>query len=213
MIGILGGTFDPIHFGHLRPALELYEALEFDQLRFIPNGRPPHRADASASPEQRLHMVQRAVAGQSGFIADDREVRRAGASYTADTLAELRAEFGEAPLCLCLGMDAFLGLHTWHQWERIPALAHLVVAHRPGWSLSSEALPAPLRALVEDRLTDTPAELGAAPAGRLVLRAVTQLDISATTIRALIASRHSARYLLPDSVIGYILEHDIYVRR
>lgn len=213
MIGILGGTFDPIHFGHLRPALELYETLGLAEMRFVPNGRPPHREDAAATAEQRLQMVERAVAGQPGFVVDDREVRRAGPSYTVDTLAELRRELDGVPLCLCLGMDAFLGLHTWHEWARIPTLAHLVVSHRPGWSLQPTGLPDALRALVADGLVDSAAELEEAAAGRILLQAVTQLDISATAIRARVREGHSARYLLPDSVVGYILEQDIYRRR
>lgn len=210
MIGLLGGTFDPIHYGHLRPALELSEALGLAQLRFIPNGVPPHRDPAHASAAQRREMVRRAIAGQRGFVLDDRELQRPGPSYSVDTLRELRAEQGQVPLCLLLGMDAFLGLHHWHQWELLPQLAHLVVAHRPGWSLDADAIPASLGLLLDRRRVKDPAALAAAPAGGVFLQPVTPLAISSTAIRALFATGRSARWLLPDTVIEYILEKDIY---
>ena len=142
-IGIFGGTFDPIHFGHLRPAFELSQALKLAEVRFLPAGNPPHRQATLASAEVRLAMVKAAVAGEKRFVVDDREVRRVGASYSVDTLTELRAEFPDRSLCLMLGMDAFLGLPNWHRWRDILDLAHVVVWRRPGWKAS--ACPRPGR--------------------------------------------------------------------
>ncbi len=132
-IGLFGGTFDPIHYGHLRTAFELLQALKLSQVRFLPTGSPPHREVPMAEPVLRLQMVRAAVAAQSGFVVDDREIRRQGLSYSIDTLTELRADFPQHSLCLLLGMDAFLGLPTWHRWREIFELCHVVVAHRPGW--------------------------------------------------------------------------------
>ena len=120
LIGVLGGTFDPIHFGHLRPALEILQALELDEIRFVPCRIPAHRATPSITAEQRLALVRLATAGQPGFVADDRELRRAGPSYMVDTLTSLRAEVGDAPLCLILGTDAFRELLSWRRWRESP---------------------------------------------------------------------------------------------
>src|SRR6202522_2934291 len=132
-IGLFGGTFDPIHYGHLRTAFELWQLLKLAQVRFLPTGNPPHREAPLASSELRLEMVRAAVAGQPGFAVDDREIRRSGVSYSVDTLTDLRREHPQRSLCLLLGMDAFLGMPTWHRWRDIFELAHVVVAHRPGW--------------------------------------------------------------------------------
>jgi nicotinate-nucleotide adenylyltransferase len=132
-IGIFGGTFDPIHFGHLRTAFELLQALRLHEMRFMPAGNPPHREVTVASAPVRLAMVQAATQGQPGFVVDDREIRREGLSYSVDTMRTLRADFPDHSLCLIVGMDAFLGLPKWHQWRELLDLAHLVVAHRPGW--------------------------------------------------------------------------------
>lgn len=109
-IGIFGGTFDPIHFGHLRTAYELLQSLRLNEMRFMPAGNPPHREVTVANPEQRLAMVKAATQGQPGFVVDDREIRRAGLSYSVDTMRTLRADFPDHSLSLIVGMDAFLGL-------------------------------------------------------------------------------------------------------
>src|SRR5580698_5666448 len=116
-IGLFGGTFDPIHYGHLRTAFELWQSLKLSQVRFLPSGSPPHREAPLASAELRLEMVRAAVAGQSAFVVDDREIRRTGVSYSVDTLLELRRELPDRSLCLLLGMDAFLGMPHWHRWR------------------------------------------------------------------------------------------------
>lgn len=207
MLGIFGGTFDPVHFGHLRPALEALEALALDELRFVPAARPNLRDAPMASPEQRLAMLRLAVAGQPGFAVDARELARPGVSYMADTLASLREEIGARPLCLILGSDAFARLHRWHAWERIPRLAHLVVAHRPGWD--GQELAAPLEALLAAREC-APEALRQRPAGGVTRLSVTPLDISATRIRELRGRGREIRYLLPEAVRQYIHEHRLY---
>src|SRR5210317_2209069 len=124
MIGVFGGTFDPIHFGHLRSALEICESLDLKEIRFIPCRIPPHRGEPVADPMQRMAMVRAALAGQPDMILDDREIKREGPSYMVDTLESLRSEFTTEPLCLVLGMDAFLGLSSWHRWKDLLTLAH-----------------------------------------------------------------------------------------
>ncbi len=209
-IGVFGGTFDPVHFGHLRSALELLEQLLLQRLHLIPSAVPPHRDTPCATAEQRLAMLRLAVEGQPGFVVDEREIARPGPSFMVDTLASLRAEVGETPLCLILGVDAFLGLPGWHQWQRLTDLAHIVVAHRPGWSLHDTSMPQALRQMVHGRwLTDATA-LRAQVAGGVLLQSVTQLDISATDIRERIAAEKSANYLLPVSVWQYIQKQDLY---
>ena len=130
-MGVFGGTFDPIHYGHLRTAFEMLQALRFDEVRFMPCGNPPHRDTPHADPALRLEMVRVATAGQHGFVVDDRELQREGPSYSVDTLSQLRTEFPLRPMGLIIGMDAFLGLPKWYHWREILQLAHIVVAHRP----------------------------------------------------------------------------------
>jgi nicotinate-nucleotide adenylyltransferase len=206
-VGILGGTFDPVHYGHLRPALEVLENLGLAEIRFIPCRQPSHRGQPVASPAQRLALLQCAVAGQPGFVVDERELQRAGPSYMVDTLTSLRAERGTTPLCLLLGTDAFAQLTTWHRWQALADLAHLIVLQRPG-SLPPTAPP--LLEWLAQRQPHDPAALRTQPAGMILLHAVTQLDISATRIRALLAHGQSPRYLLPEAVCAAIHEQGLY---
>ncbi len=210
MLGVFGGTFDPIHFGHLRTGLEVVEALALEELRFIPCGLPPHRAAPLASAEQRLQMLRLAVAGEPRFAIDQQELERAGPSYSVDTLEALRAELGERrPVCLLMGLDALQGITGWHQWQRLIELAHLAVVHRPGWPAE---VPADAAAVLTPELCTEPARLRERPAGGVCFLPVTQLDISASRIRSLLAAGRSVRYLVPDAVEGYLREAGPYQR-
>ena len=213
-IGLLGGTFDPIHYGHLRLAEELAEALGIEQVRLIPAGHPPHRRQPRAAAEHRLEMTRLALAGNPRFVLDAREIVQPGPSYSVDTLGALRAELPAAtPLVLFMGGDAFLGLPTWHDWRNLLELAHIAVAHRPGFTAASweDALPDVLRTLLSTHRGESAGDLAKKPAGRIFLHTITQLDISASLIRARALRGKSLRYLMPDSVIAYLNESRLYV--
>lgn len=210
-IGILGGTFDPIHYAHLRLAEELGERLKLAHVRLIPASIPPHRTAPNVTAAHRLEMVRLAIAGNPRLLLDDRECRRQGASYTVDTLAELRVELGPVrPICLLMGVDAYLALDTWSRWRRLFELAHVVVAHRPGFELDTAALPAELAGETVSRRSADADDVRAAPAGKVLAADITPLDISATAIRAALGAGHSARYLLPDTVLDYIGRNRLY---
>lgn len=207
---IMGGAFDPIHYGHLRTALEIRERVRANELRLVPSATPPHRAPHIASPDQRLAMLRAAVKGISWCTVDERELHRPGTSWTVDTLEELRLENGDRSVCIILGMDAFLGLPGWHRWEDICELAHLVVAHRPGWIPPADG---PLGALIDNNAVDSPDELRRKPAGCILIHAVTQLEISSSAIRAMIAAGEDPRFLLPDAVADVIESSGCYRTR
>lgn len=209
-LGILGGTFDPIHFGHLRLAEEACEALDLAEVRWIPAGQPPHRTAPRVDAGHRLEMVRRAVAGNPAFAVDDAETRSAAPSYTVTSLERLRAAAGARPLVLLMGADAFLGLASWHRWRDLFALAHIGVATRPGFELSTREFPAELAAACTDRLGRNPCALREGPAGQVVAFDMTPLDISASLVRARLAAGLSVRYLLPDPVREYIDQHHLY---
>ena len=206
-IGIFGGTFDPIHCGHLRTAFELWQELRLEEVRLLPAGTPPHRDQLYASAAMRLKMVRAAVADQPSFVVDDREVRRTGVSYSVDTLTELRQENPQRSLCLLLGMDAFLGLPHWHRWRELLTLAHIVVAHRPGWHAPTSG---PLGEVMVDHGTGSIAELHEQPCGRIYVHAGTQLEISSTELRALLVAGRDPRYLVPEEVRQIIFETRCY---
>jgi len=206
-IGIFGGTFDPIHYGHLRTAFEILQALRFSEVRFIPSGDPPHRGDTFAVADVRLEMVRVAVQGQPGFAVDERELMRDGPSYTIDTLSSLREEHLEASFGLIVGMDAFLGLTAWHRWNEILDLAHIVVAHRPGWRAPDIGQ---LGELITAHGTDRADDLHGNRHGYIYIHAVTQLEIASTEIRDLIAAGRDPRFLMPDAVRDVIVESGCY---
>ncbi len=209
-IGILGGTFDPIHFGHLRMAQELAEQFELEQVRFIPAAVPPHRTLPQATTQQRAEMVSLAISGNPLFSLDTRELERTGPSYMVDTLIHLRTELGHnCPLVLLLGADAFLGLPTWHRWQAVFELAHIAVAHRPGINLNAQSpeMPNSLREEWQQRHQD---HLPASAFGSIVLREMTALDISASNIRTTLGQHLNPRYLSPDAVCDYIHIHQLY---
>lgn len=206
-IGLLGGTFDPIHLGHLRMALELYESLDLAKVHIIPTHKPMYRKQPVATPEQRMAMVECAVAGEPALTADSREIKRPGPTYTIDTLLEMRAEMPDTPLCLLMGIDAFLGFPSWHRWKEILDLAHIVVAHRPHYYLSRTGIVADL---LSKHLQNEIAFIHENTAGGILLRPITALEISATDIRKQIAMGRNPRYLLPDSVYDYIKTNGVY---
>lgn len=208
-VGIFGGTFDPIHYGHLRTAFEVLEELRFTQIRFVPGGDPPHRDATFASAELRLEMVLAATADEPRFIVDDREVRRAGPSYTIDTLESMRGEFSGTPMGLIIGMDAFLGLTSWHRWEELLDYAHIIVAHRPGWRAPETG---PLGSLYAKRRSKRVEDLQDRPSGLIHVHAVTQLEISSTAIRELVGAGGDPRFLMPDTVRDLIVRNGCYER-
>lgn len=210
-IGIFGGTFDPVHFGHLRLAEELAESIVLDQIRFIPAGQPPHRRRPQTSAAHRLAMVRLAIADNPRFDVDDRETRREAPSWTVDTLESLRAELGDQqPLYLLLGADAFLGLPGWHRWQHLFDLAHIAIAHRPGYPQTQwqDAMTMGLREQFEQRWAQQADHASAA--GQIVTCPITALDISATSIRDALKHDRSPRYLLPEQVRDYISQHHLY---
>ncbi|OGT34947.1 MAG: hypothetical protein A3F11_06245 [Gammaproteobacteria bacterium RIFCSPHIGHO2_12_FULL_37_14] len=206
-IGILGGTFDPIHFGHLRLALELREFLDLAKIHIIPCYQPVHRKLPVASPAQRLAMLECAVAGEPALYADPREIQHGVPSYMIDTILEMRNEMPHTPLCLLLGIDAFLGFTSWHRWQDILDHAHLVIAHRPQYQLPSTGMIADL---LKERLHSEIITIHDTLGGRMIVRPITSLEISATDIRKQIAMGRNPRYLLPDNVYNYIKQHGIY---
>jgi nicotinate-nucleotide adenylyltransferase len=208
-MAIFGGTFDPIHYGHLRTAFELMESLRLPEVRFLPAGTPPHRERPVAEARVRLDMVRAAIGGQPGFVVDDRELHREGPSYSVDTLLDLRAEYAHRSICLVVGMDAFLDLPKWYHWREILQLAHVVVAHRPGWRVPDMG---PLSELLVDRGTGRVGDLHESRAGRIYIHAVTQLEISSTAIREFVFNGGDPRFLMPDAVRKIILESGCYAR-
>lgn len=206
MIGIFGGTFDPVHYGHLRAAHAARQQLALTELYFIPAFQPPHRPPPQASAEHRLAMLVLAVRDFPGLRVDDREIRRAGPSYTVLTLESLRAEVGDTSLCLLIGADQFHSFETWHRWQEIPDLAHLVVLDRPG--MQAGRVPA----WAHGRVCSDFQTLRAAPAGRLAFLSVSPQDISATRIRAALSRGESVQGMLPAAVLAYIATNRIYGR-
>ena len=208
-MGVFGGTFDPIHYGHLRTAYEMLQALRFDEVRFMPCGNPPHRKAPHADAQLRLEMVRVATDGQYGFVVDDRELQREGPSYSVDTLSALRTEYPLRPIGLIIGMDAFLSLPKWYHWREILRLAHIVVAHRPGWRAPDMG---PLGELLTDHGTHRIGDLHQAKEGHIYIHDVTQLEISSSDIRELVTMGRDPRFLLPDAVCEVIANSGCYAR-
>lgn len=210
MIAILGGTFDPIHFGHLRPAVEIVEKLSLSELRFIPSAKPPHRWLPEASAKHRLKMVKKAIKSYPKFTLDEREYHRLEtentASFTIDTVRSIREEIGESKaLGIIVGTDAFQSFTSWRDWEDILDTVHLIVASRPGYDEQQKS-----QAWVQQRLEIDSNELHRSAAGKIFFCDVTQLDISATFIRNQIDEAKSCCYLTPKKVIKYIKKHTLY---
>jgi nicotinate-nucleotide adenylyltransferase len=208
MIGIYGGTFDPIHYGHLRTALEVKEIVGLTELRFLPCREPPHRKPPVASPELRLKMLEAAMQdAEPGFHIDTRELNRPGPSYMVDTLASLRKDIAGESLALIVGLDAFSSLPSWHRWKALFDLAHLIVMRRPGIELvfSEELSPS-----LQERRVHESSQLASQTSGSIFFLEVTQLEISASLIRTMIQSGRNPRFLMPDSVLHFIRVERLY---
>lgn len=207
-IALLGGTFDPVHLGHLRPAIELLQNLGLAELRLVPGFVPPHRPPPRATPERRLAMLRQAIEGVPGFSIDACEFERAGPSYTVDTLRRVRNEIGpDRPLCFIMGADAFRGLMGWYQWHRLSEYAHLVIMERPGITL--EALPAELAQWLSERRIERRG-VREQPAGGVRTETVSPMTVSSTGVRRYMAQGRSARFLVPDGVWQSVAGAGVY---
>lgn len=206
-IGLLGGTFDPIHVGHLRPAIALLERLNLREVRLLPNYIPPHKSPPDSSPEHRLAMARVAAECTPGLVVDDRELKRSRPSYTIETLKELRLELPHTPLCFLMGMDSLCQLDTWYGWQDLLNYAHLVVSHRPGWKLVFNDT---IKALVKNHGTTDASQLSRQLHGCIYLFNSPQLDISSTYIRDCIKDGNNPQYLLPEPVLNYIRDKGLY---
>ncbi|APV49007.1 hypothetical protein BWI17_04515 [Betaproteobacteria bacterium GR16-43] len=211
-IGLFGGTFDPIHFGHLRLATELAEGFGLEKVVFLPAGLPYHRGrDSHATNEQRLTMVKLATQRDSRFDVDDRELKRDGPTYTYDTLWEYRQERGaDQPIVFLIGSDAFAQINTWHKWQSLFGLAHFAVAIRADDAAWQSKGPGAFPPEVGPRVTLNRRELLASPAGKVMTFSMTPLAISSTAIKNLAHDGASIRYLTPDPVAEYIRSHKLY---
>lgn len=211
-IGILGGTFNPIHFGHLRMAQELAEALSLNEVRFIPSANPPHKPVPQVSAKHRAAMVQLAIASNPLFKLDKRELLRVGNSYTYDTLRSLRDELGmQASITLLMGNDAFTKLNTWHRWDELLSLCHICLVARPHLpNQPKESLPKVLESYLQAHYTELGDDLAKHSFGLITMQHITALDISSTAIREAVQNQHSVRYLLPEDVLSYMQAHQLY---
>lgn len=208
VIALLGGTFDPVHHGHLRSAVELRQQLVLDEVHLVPCHQTPHREQPGRSSEQRLQMLQLAVQDEPGLKVDDRELYFDQRSYTVLTLQSLRQERGaDAAICWVMGVDAFAHFTRWHRWQEILQLANLIVMTRPGFELD----PVSEEAALWQARQCAPEQLPESPAGRIIpVHLPSQLEISATYIRQQLAAGASVRYLMPDTVLDYIRQHRLY---
>lgn len=210
LAGLLGGTFNPIHFGHLRMVQELADTLNLAEIRFIPSANPPHKTTPTVSAQQRAKMVQLAIAGNPLFKLDTRELNRDGVSYTIDTLISLQEELGGGvALCLIMGSDAFTKLNTWHRWQALLDYCHIILVQRPTNTVQPK-LTDELSDLLHNHYTENISDLSAESAGYIHMQAITPLDISSTNIREQLKAGLSLRYLMPDNVLEYINNDGLY---
>jgi len=206
-VALFGGTFDPVHYGHLRAAAEVAEQLKVSDFRLLPAGQPPHREGTWAEAHHRLAMLELALAPYPDLRVDDREIQRSGPSFMVDTLADLRSEVGSAPILLCVGQDAANDLNRWHRWRELFELAHLVIMARP---LSQPRYPQDLGEMFDQRRVKRTRDLMDSPSGLVRHVEITQLAISSTDIRRQLASGRDPRFLLPATVLAYVRKHGLY---
>jgi nicotinate-nucleotide adenylyltransferase len=207
LIGIFGGTFDPVHFGHLRTALELLQDLNLREVRYIPCRDPVHKNKAQANAPHRLQMLKIAVAEEPQLVIDTRELDRQTPSYMLETLQSLHADFPEATLCLVVGIDALQSLPGWYCWQQLFDYAHIIGIARPAYHLN---LTGELDAFLQDRIITDPNKLTTQRNGYVLLKTTALFEISSTDIRRLILSKKNPHYLLPDTVLNYIYQHRLY---
>lgn len=206
-IGLLGGTFDPIHLGHLHLALSVYNALDLQEVWLIPSGQPLLRNPPIATPVQRLAMVEAAIEGHPHLNVDDREIKRGGFSYTIDTLAAIRADVGETPLCFIVSADRFSYFDEWRDWQDLTHLAHFVVTTRAGYDFAPSKK---LKAFVKERAVKNASLLHQAKSGCIFFQPIIPLTISATQVRDLLLAGNNPQIFLPDKVWKYICENGLY---
>lgn len=214
LVGIFGGTFDPIHYGHLRIAEEIVETVGLQKMYFVPAGIPRLRHSPVASPQHRVEIVRLAIQKNPDFVLDEREIYRDSVSYSIDTAREFKQEFGEeVRLCLVLGADAFIKLPEWKNWKELFNLCHFIVSTRPGYTLTliKELLSKELREECSQRWVSNTESLKKNASGLIFIASTTMLDISATTIRAHIAVGRSVRHLVPSVTVNYISENKLYL--
>ncbi len=211
LVGILGGTFNPIHYGHLRMAQELADGLGMDEVKFIPSANPPHKDSVTVSAEHRAAMVKLAIADNPKFAIDELELSRDGASYTIDTLISLRETLGkDTSLCLMMGSDAFVKLNTWHRWQELLDYAHIILVQRPDNAKLQPPLHKEVQALLEAHYTEQISELSKENSGLINMQQITAQDISSSQIRENLKHGVSVRYLLPNNVAEYIAQQNLY---
>lgn len=207
MIGILGGTFDPIHLGHVQLAKEVLKQIKFEKIYFIPCFSSAHHKKIQASPEQRLALVKMAIKGQPHLLADDIEIKRQGISYTFDTIKSFRQKFPNAPLALIVSDEVFVKFTTWHKWKEILKYAHLIVTNRPGFTIH---INEELEKLIKKKSIKDCHLLSESLAGRILFLTINSLAITSTEVRSLIKNQGDVKHLLPEKVWQYIMQHDLY---
>lgn len=207
-IALFGGTFNPIHFGHLTVATELAELLQVDRIQLMPCAFPPHRGQPQVSAEQRLEMLELAVDEQPRLVANPIELQRDAPSYSIDTLMLLRGKIGaQQPLFFCMGMDSLVNLPTWHRWQELLDYGHIVVASRPGSAMPDSG---PLVDWIAAYGCDDLSHMQHQPAGRVHFCGLSMLDISSTDIRHKLAQGQTIDFLTPTKVVEYIQQHHLY---
>ena len=212
MIGIFGGTFNPVHWGHLRTAVEIKKALSIETMFLVPCGIPPHRNEPEIDSGTRLEMLNAAVKDVEGLQIDDRELQRKGLSYTVDTLKSIRNEIGNVPIGLCVGADAFVDLDTWHEWRQLFQLADLIVAYRPGWPIDEleQRISLDLIKMLQERLVKDSEQLHKTSSGCVLTQKVTDIDISSSKIRQCIRQGKSIKEYVPPGVLQIIQSKQLY---